>query len=119
MKHDEFQFLKDQISKKDISVKIVSDSMVPFVHVGQVIKVSALTCKPSRFDIVVFLGANHKLICHVVMEVFDKHLVTKGSKNGSNMDQPILISNILGIVREIQLSRFYKIKTALLYYLKK
>lgn len=115
MKHDEFQFLKDQISKKDINVKIVTDSMYPYIRIGQVIKVSAAKINFAPFDIIVFLGPDHKLICHVVIKVFEDHLITRGAKSGSNLDEPILKSNILGVVNGIKLSRFFKLKMLLKY----
>lgn len=112
----EFKRLKDNIKKTDVEVRIVSDSMTPFIKVGQKVNLTHLTRPLRPFDLIVFLGADKKLICHFVIKVLGEHVLTTNSKSIKKVDPPVLQENILGLVTNIKLSKFFKFKT-ILYYL--
>lgn len=113
MLKEEFEILKLKILKNDIEINIVSDSMYPFIKINQKLKVKALSEPLAIFDIIAFLGKEQKIYCHYVLKVLDDHVITAGTKTLSNIDEPILKDNILGIVDSVKLGLFFKLKVLL------
>lgn len=112
---EELAKYKKLISNGDIEVRIVSDSMTPFIKVGQSVKITKIERELQPFDIVVFLGSGKRMICHFVLKVFEEHIITTNSLKLSNVDAPILKENILGIAQEIKLPLFFRLKTIIFF----
>ncbi|WP_157680503.1 hypothetical protein [Bacteriovorax sp. Seq25_V] len=116
MDKNEFQILKEEIKLKNLEVDIISDSMGPYIKVGQAVEVTRVDdefLKP--FDIIIFRGVNNKLICHFILKVIDDYIITCSTKNIKNRDLPILKDNLLGKVVGIELPFFIKLKVFFYY----
>ncbi len=101
----EFKLLKSQISIRPLHITIASESMSPWIRVGQQIILSKCEYKNIQpFDIIVFFQ-NDKLICHIIYKKFDDHFISKGL-NTYKFDEPINPENILGKVDHLQFGKF-------------
>lgn len=115
---DDISFLRVLLNKKKhLSCRIVSDSMSPFIKVGDEIKIStpeSLNRPLSRFDLIVFTQSN-KLMCHYVWRK-NKHfnkgkvLATRSLKNPREDDYPVSQEHILGVVVGKKLSWWRRLK---------
>lgn len=116
--HDQESFdeLKKRIKKDGfLGIRIISDSMVPFINVGEEVMVSEFI-EPKqlqRFTPILYWDGR-KLICHYYWNESKltnaegkKTIITRSLKESKSNDIPIPLENILGIVvgRNISLVR--------------
>lgn len=97
-----------------IKGKIVSDSMVPTLLVGQEIQIEPTSPeKLKRFDIIVFKVGN-ELCAHFFwgrqknFMTNDETFITRSLKNPTFLDFPIRPENIIGKVEDVKLSLWQK-----------
>jgi signal peptidase I len=92
--------------------KIVSDSMIPVLNIGDRITVEVGCKKLERFDIIVFWGEG-KLICHYLWAMnrrVEPILLQTRSTRYGNKDYPIGFEDYLGKVVSHHLTAWGKIK---------
>ena len=92
--------------------KIVSDSMVPIINIGDTISVDVGCMKLDRFDIIVFWSEG-KLICHYLWAMnrrVEPILLQTRSTLYGEKDNPIGFNDYLGKVVSHRLSTWDKIK---------
>ncbi len=76
-------------------MEVVSGSMEPTIHVGDLIVIHTKDVSYSEGDIVTFYDTNEAFVTHRIMSIDDGLMITKGDNNNSE-DQPIPISQIVG-----------------------
>ncbi len=95
---------------REITCRIVSDSMEPLIRIGDRVRVECVdTIKSIKpFDIVIFLNQD-KLFCHFVWNISigekSAQILTRSLKNPHHNDLPTTPDQILGRVLHPQLSR--------------
>lgn len=101
--------------KKSIQIRIVSDSMAPFISINEMLEVQPLNGEPKRFDVIVFWESN-KLVCHFLWKVHvdNEYFFFKSLKHPRKTDDPVERQNVLGQVPQKKLSLYYKLKIFIL-----
>lgn len=111
-----FALLRKKIKTEPINFRIVSDSMLPLIKVGEKISMTKLPEKLNIFDIIVFYDKG-KLICHFVwldQKVFNDTVITRSLKDPYKNELPRAYKNLLGWVPSKKISWTYKTKIILL-----
>ena len=119
---DDFLFLKKRMKVDQVlKIQIVSDSMSPLIKIGQKLEIIALPTESmvKKYDILVFWQAN-KLNCHIFWEwrqdIRNQKLlgISKSMKEPKGEDFPWDFEQVLGIVRDVEVSFFTKLKINIL-----
>lgn len=108
----QFEVLKNRLVKENkIEIKIISDSMEPFLKIEEKIYTIPVTKDFEVFDLIVF-WRDGKLICHFVWRnqiSFNKTVVTRSFKNIYLDEKPVESRYILGFISNKKISFFTKI----------
>lgn len=94
-------YKKKLSTQGSVEIRIVSDSMLPCLRVGEIIQVVPLKKEFKTFDLVVFFYQK-KFICHYVWRnqiSFNGTIVTRSLKESRLDEAPHPISNLLGSVQ--------------------
>ena len=105
--YKKFLFLK-RLEGHDFEATIQSGSMEPWLHMGD--KIIGKKCNPEDlkpFDIILYWRKNI-LICHIFLRIEDNFLITKPLR-GKNVDPPIHIEHLLGVITKPKFGFFQKI----------
>jgi signal peptidase I len=119
-----FSELKDHLKSKDLEFNVRSDSMLPLLKAGDIIKVSELPEALNQFDIIVFKGQEKKLLVHYIWRIVRSHqdqeitYLTRGINNNFS-DYPIKKEDILGLVNNYTITNFRKLRIVLKLWLKR
>lgn len=111
-----FALLKNKIKTEPINFRIVSDSMLPLIKVGEEISMIKLPPTLNIFDIIVFYDKG-KLICHFVWQdqkQFNGAVITRSLKDPYKNEVPRDYKNLLGWVPSKKISWTCKTKIILL-----
>ena len=96
----------------NIEYKVVSDSMIPAINIGDILIVAPLNFNIRRFDILLF-KRNATLVVHYVWKnqtSFNNSIVTRSLKNIYWDEEPVEISQILGSVQNYKINSWIKFK---------
>ena len=103
-----------------VKFKVVTDSMAPLISIGD-----ELLYKKSNtyhtFDIILF-ARHSKLVTHFVWRNqldFNKSIITRSLKDFYTDEEPVLESEILGVVENFKISIFTRIKIIYLCWINK
>ncbi|TNF01577.1 MAG: hypothetical protein EP326_04020 [Deltaproteobacteria bacterium] len=122
--HDQTSFdsLKERIKKQGfMGIRIISDSMDPFIQVGEEVTVSEFVNNKQlqRFTPILYWDGK-KLVCHYFWNQSripnadgKQTIVTRSLKQTKSNDVPVPIENILGIVVGRKLSAMKRISILL------
>lgn len=104
------QFIKLKHNlKPNTTVKVLSDSMSPYIHTHDLIKVSPLQSESIDIGEVIVFWRDNKLICHILIRKHpDSYYQTMGLSS-SKIDPKIHINNILGIVTSPRVGKCKKL----------
>ena len=91
--------------------KVVSDSMLPVIQVGEEVIIDIGNLEIKRFDIIV-VYFDGKLVCHYLWHLnrFLKPILLQTRNMSGKMDFPVKIEDYLGKVISHRLSLWQKIK---------
>lgn len=109
---EDFLIYKNILSQKDkILIRIVSDSMAPFISIDEILEIRPLSTDLKRFDILVF-WQNDKLICHFLWKahIDNEYFFFKSLKYPRQSDDSIDKRFLLGRVSHKKLNFYYKLK---------
>lgn len=97
-----YNLINIKVLKKDLSpvygyalLEVVSGSMEPTIHVGDMIIIDTWDTSYHKNDIVTFKDEEGTLITHRIISIDGKKMVTKGDNNDSK-DEPYTTDKILG-----------------------
>lgn len=121
MDYLEFSAIKNKLIRTgSLEIQIVSDSMRPFIQIGEQLTIRPLPKRLDYLDLVVFLDRD-RLICHFLwldQKKFNDTIVTRSLKEITLNETPTSYSHILGIVENKKVPLFLKIKITFLSFLK-
>jgi signal peptidase I len=105
---DQFEMLKKLPLFKS---KIVSDSMVPILNIGDEIVIDIGYKDIKRFDIIV-IYLDEKLVCHYLwrMNKLVQPILLQTRNMSGMLDYPVKLENYLGKVVSHKLSLWQKLK---------
>lgn len=91
--------------------KVVSDSMMPIIKIGDDVVVDIGNTDIKRFDIIVVL-IDGKLVCHYLwqMNKIVKPVLLQTRNMSGKLDYPVAINDYLGKVVNFKLSLWQKLK---------
>lgn len=97
-----YRFININVFKNDLSsiagysvLEVVSGSMEPTIHVGDMIIINTNDKDYSVDDIITFCDINGSFVTHRIISMSDSEIVTKGDFNDSQ-DEPISTDKIVG-----------------------
>lgn len=97
-----YNFININLLKNDISsiagysvLEVVSGSMEPTIHVGDMIIINTNDKECEAGDIITFRDVNGSFVTHRIVAINDKEMITQGDFNDSQ-DEPISVDNIVG-----------------------
>lgn len=97
-----YNFVSINILHKDLAtingyglLEVVSGSMEPTIHVGDIIIINTNDQEYKKDDIITFYDVNGSFVTHRLVEINDKVMVTKGDANDSR-DEEMNVDNIVG-----------------------
>lgn len=97
-----YKFVCLNILKKDMApingyivLEVVSGSMEPTLHIGDVIVVDTKVKDYNKNDIITFYDSEGSFITHRIVSINDKEMITKGDNNNTE-DEPTDVSKIVG-----------------------
>lgn len=110
----EFKILQNKLlAGESLNLRVASDSMVPLLKVGELIKVKKADIDSlQKFDVIVFFQ-DDKLMCHFLWSIQGDHLITKSLKDPTRTDWPIKETLLLGKT-DVKVPLLSKIKVWLL-----
>lgn len=76
-------------------LEVVSGSMEPTIHVGDMIIINTKASNYQENDIVTFLDVNGSFVTHRIISINDEEMITKGDFNNTE-DEPTKIDKIVG-----------------------
>lgn len=76
-------------------LEVVSGSMEPAIHIGDMIIINTKESSYSENDIVTFLDVNGSFVTHRIVTINEEEMVTKGDFNNTE-DEPTKIDKIVG-----------------------
>ncbi len=114
-----FELIKKAIlTKGELDIKIISDSMSPVIKIGDIAKVISIkNYKPElkTFDIILYWNGS-LLICHYVWNLNQiinnndgRNITTRSIKESGNNGVPISFDHILGKIIDHQIPLWRKI----------
>lgn len=91
--------------------KVISDSMVPIIKIGDDVVIDVGNKDIKRFDIIVFYH-DGKLICHYLwrMNKIVKPILLQTRNMSGKLDYPVTLDDYLGKVMNYKLSLWQKLK---------
>lgn len=107
-----FELLKNKLEDGPIEIRIVSDSMLPLIKVGDTISMFKKPTKLKAFDIIVFFDVD-KLVCHFIwkdQKDFNGSIITRSLKEPYKNEVPRNYKDIIGIVSSKKISSTTRIK---------
>lgn len=97
-----YNFVSINILHKDLAtingyalLEVVSGSMEPTIHVGDIIIINTNDQEYKKDDIITFYDVNGSFVTHRLIEINDEVMVTKGDANDSK-DEEMNANNIVG-----------------------
>lgn len=97
-----YNFVSINILHKDLAtvngyalLEVVSGSMEPTIHVGDIIIINTNDQEYKKDDIITFYDVNGSFVTHRLLEINDEVMVTKGDANDSK-DEEMNVDNIVG-----------------------
>ena len=113
----DLQILKKQlVNESVVKLKVVSDSMVPLIKIGDLIEVQKIADlkELKHFDIIVFDQAG-RLNVHFLTKIDHTHqqYITQCLKFRGENDYPLKPDQIIGLVKNKNLSLWQKMKVIL------
>lgn len=97
-----YSFISIKVFNKDIAsiggysiLEVVSGSMEPTIHVGDLIVINTNELDYKAKDIITFYDVDGSFVTHRILSINDKEMVTKGDNNDSE-DAPMPVDSILG-----------------------
>lgn len=76
-------------------LEVVSGSMEPTIHVGDMIIINTKASNYQENDIVTFLDVNGSFVTHRIVSINEEEMITKGDFNNTE-DEPTKIDKIVG-----------------------
>lgn len=76
-------------------LEVVSGSMEPTIHVGDMIIVNTKASNYEESDIVTFLDVNGSFVTHRIISINEEEMITKGDFNNTE-DEPTKVDKIVG-----------------------
>ncbi|CBW27900.1 hypothetical protein BMS_3143 [Halobacteriovorax marinus SJ] len=104
-------------SKGEFEINILSNSMSPLFKKGDRLKIIEVKEDLKRYDIIVFLR-DGKFVVHYIWRingVSKKSFITRSLENPHEDELPVQKSEVLGILKDVQLSMSKKIYLSLRY----
>ncbi len=91
--------------------KVVSDSMVPVIRVGEQVVIDVGNTDIKRFDIIV-IYLDGKLVCHYLWQLnkFVKPILLQTRNMSGKMDFPVKIDDYLGKAMSHRLTFWQKVR---------
>ncbi|OUR93626.1 hypothetical protein A9Q84_19345 [Halobacteriovorax marinus] len=115
---EDFLMMKKIIlSRGNIEVEIVSDSMEPLIKTGELIKVQNVEEDLKLFDIIVF-WRDGQFVSHFVWRfngISHKTITTRSLKDKGANELPVEFENVLGIIKDKKISLYTKVIMRLFY----
>lgn len=97
-----YNFVSINILHKDLAtvngyalLEVVSGSMEPTIHVGDIIIINTNNQEYDKDDIITFYDVNGSFVTHRLVSITDDVMVTKGDANDSE-DEEMNVDNIVG-----------------------
>lgn len=97
-----YNFVNVKILKKDLAsiggysiLEVVTGSMEPTIHVGDIIVISTKEENYQESDIVTFYDVDGSFVTHRIVSINGTEMVTKGDNNNTE-DEPIEMDKIVG-----------------------
>ena len=97
-----YTFFCIKILKQDLaivngyaSLEVVSGSMEPTIHIGDMIVIDTKSVDYQENDIVTFYDVNGSFVTHRILSINGEDMITKGDNNNTE-DEPIPRKNIVG-----------------------
>lgn len=97
-----YSFISIKLFNKDVAsiggytmLEVVSGSMEPTIHVGDLIIIDTNAKDYEKDDIVTFYDVDGSFVTHRILSINDKEMITKGDFNDS-IDDPMPVDSILG-----------------------
>ncbi len=97
-----YTFFCIKIAKQDLAtingyalLEVVSGSMEPIIHIGDMIVIDTKTTHYQENDIVTFYDVNGSFVTHRILSIKGEDMITKGDNNNSE-DESIPLKNIVG-----------------------
>lgn len=97
-----YTFFCVKILKQDLAtvngyalLEVVSGSMEPTIHIGDMIVIDTKNTNYQENDIVTFYDVNGSFVTHRILSINGEEMVTKGDNNNTQ-DEVMPISNIVG-----------------------
>ncbi len=97
-----YRFVCIRILKKDMAtiagytaLEVVSGSMEPTLHIGDMIIINTKEKTYKKGDIVTFYDKEGSFVTHRIISINEVEMVTKGDNNNKE-DQPTNVENIVG-----------------------
>lgn len=91
-----------KILKKDLAtvngyavLEVVSGSMEPTIHVGDLIVINTKNSDYKEKDIITFYDKEGSFVTHRIIEINEDKMITKGDNNDS-LDEELNVDNIVG-----------------------
>ena len=102
LSYNVYKFVCVNILKKEIvtingyvAFDVVSGSMEPTIHIGDMIIVDTKIKKYKKGDIVTYYDSEGSLVTHRILSINKKEMITKGDNNNIE-DKPVAVKNIVG-----------------------
>ncbi len=76
-------------------LEVVSGSMEPTIHVGDLIIINTKNETYNKEDIITFYDADGNFVTHRIVSIDDKMMITKGDNNNTS-DEAISVDRIVG-----------------------
>lgn len=97
-----YNFISLKVLHKDLAslngyamLEVVSGSMEPTIHVGDIIIINTKKNNYKENDIITFKGKEGEFVTHRIIDIEDNRIVTQGDNNDTE-DEPIKIEDIVG-----------------------
>lgn len=106
----DIEYFKKKLEiNQSAEVRVISDSMRPLIHTGEVLQVKPISTKIRRFDIIIF-DYHGAPMCHFFWARTPRNKIcTKSLKNPSHNDLPIEENKVLGIVQNKKINLLHKL----------
>lgn len=103
-----------------LNFKVVSDSMHPVIKINDLLQLEPAQNSLKRFDIILF-KRNSVLVTHYIWKnqiAFNNSLITRSLKNIYRDEEPVNLSEIVGVVSNYQIPALVRFKVLALCFFK-
>lgn len=97
-----YNFVSIKILKKDLAsiggyaiLEVVTGSMEPTIHVGDIIIINKKETNYRESDIVTFYDVDGSFVTHRIVSINETEMITKGDNNNTE-DEPVKMDKIVG-----------------------